>query len=220
MGEHGFDGLSRRLATTRSRREVVRLFGGSALGAVVAGTVAPWFTSSVAASHCIVEYPPADLVNCPNKRPHPGNTRGSNGCGPANSDFRPPQSFGRASFTVPCNNHDICYETCNTPKSNCDGTFGDQLVDTCIATYSGSFLMETVCIVVAGAYELAVTVGGGSAYEAGQTKDCECCQPVPHIWCQCNRTCYTNAAQCTSECRASLGCFTGICAPATPEQCP
>jgi len=221
MREHSFDDLTRRFASARTRRQVLGLFGRGALGALAGGASGVWFSAAPALAACIVEYPPADLDDCPNKRPHPGNTRGSNGCGPANSDFRPPQSFGSAPFTVPCNNHDICYETCNTPKSTCDVTFGDQLVDVCIATYGGSFLMETACILVAGVYELAVTVGGGSAYEAGQTKDCECCRPVPQVWCGCNQKCYTSAADCTAECHGGLGCFgQTLCGPATPEQCP
>jgi len=47
----------------------------------------------------------------------------------------------------------------------------------------------------------------GACVKAGQ------CQQ--QIWCQCNRTCYTSLAACTSECHATLGCFTNICAPVT-----
>ena len=197
------------------------LFGRTAAVAVVgAGALQMLDVGPAHAEDCIIEYPPANLDDCPNKRQHPANVRSSNGCGPANSDFRPPQGFGAASFTIPCNNHDICYETCNTPKSQCDTTFGDQLVDTCIATYNGSFFLETVCIVVAGLYEAAVTLGGGDAYDAGQTKDCECCRPVPKVYCGCNQKCYTNGSDCLAECHTSLGCFTNICAPAQPGQCP
>ena len=216
-----FDELTRRAGRMRTRREVVGLLGRGAVGAVFGSQALQFLDApTVLAQDCIVEYPPADLDDCPNKRPHPGNQRGFNGCGAANSSFRPPQGFGKVSFTGPCNQHDICYETCNASKSQCDSTFGDQLVDACIAGYSGSFLSETACILTAGVFEAAVSLFGGSAYEAGQTKDCECCRPVTKIYCNCNKKCYTDASTCTSECKASLGCFTGICAPAQPGQCP
>ena len=218
----GFDNFSRRVASTTTRRQVLGLFGRSAAAAIVASSALQMFGEGPAHAACIVQYPPQNLNNCPNKRPHPGNVRSSNGCGAANSDFKPPQSFGSASFTIPCNNHDICYETCNTPKSTCDSTFGNQLVDTCIATYSGSFLTETACIFVAGAYELAVTLFGGSAYDAGQTKDCECCFPVPMVYCGCTDTCYPTATDCfAAGCKASLSCFGKIiCGPPPPGKCP
>lgn len=39
------------------------------------------------------------------------------------------------------------------------------------------------------------------------------------IYCICNNTCYNDATTCLSECKVSLGCFTGICGPAEPGQC-
>lgn len=33
------------------------------------------------------------------------------------------------------------------------------------------------------------------------------------IYCKCNKTDYKNPTTCTSNCRATLGCFTGICGP-------
>jgi hypothetical protein len=43
--------------------------------------------------------------------------------------------------------------------------------------------------------------------------------PIP-VYCACNHKCYTSATPCLEECHVGLGCFTGICGPATPEQCP
>jgi hypothetical protein len=218
---NGFDDFSKRFGRTTTRRQALGLFGRTAAVAV-AGTGAIQLIGggSVAFAECKVEYPPANLADCPNKRPHPGNMRASNGCGPASGGSRPPQSFGSASFTSACNNHDICYETCNTPKANCDIAFGHDLVDTCKAAYAGSPLRLAACATTAIVYQGAVTYWGADAYEAGQKKDCECCRPVPMVYCGCNHTCYTSASQCTTECHASLGCFTQICGPATPEQCP
>ncbi len=40
------------------------------------------------------------------------------------------------------------------------------------------------------------------------------------VYCNCNKTCYSDVGRCMSECRVSLGCFTGICGPADTTQCP
>lgn len=216
-----FDELTRRAGRSRSRREVLGLFGRGAVGALVGGQALQFLDApAVSAQDCLVEYPPADLDDCPNKRKHPGNVPKSNGCGQQGSSFRPPQGFGRVDFTPPCNEHDVCYGTCMASKATCDQNFGDQLVDRCIAGYSGAFLSEVACIFTAGVFQAAVTLFGGEAYEDGQKLDCECCRPIQKIWCNCNKKCYTDAVTCTSECKASLGCFTGICVPATTAQCP
>jgi hypothetical protein len=43
--------------------------------------------------------------------------------------------------------------------------------------------------------------------------------PGKKIYCFCNNTCYNTATDCTSQCKATLACFTGICGPAQPGQC-
>lgn len=215
-----FDELTRRAGTLRSRRQVIGLFGRTAIGAFV-GVQALQFLDApaVLAEDCLVEYPPANIDDCPNKRKHPGNVPGSNGCGAATMEFRPPQSFGSVDFTPWCNNHDVCYGTCGSSRIGCDVTFGDQLTDACIATYSDNYIMETLCITVAGVYQAAVTIGGANAWDSGQKKDCECCRPTGKVRCGCTGACYDDALVCLSECKASLGCFTDICMPALAGQC-
>jgi hypothetical protein len=39
------------------------------------------------------------------------------------------------------------------------------------------------------------------------------------VFCACNGKCYDDGSSCTSECHTTLGCFTGICEPATSDQC-
>jgi hypothetical protein len=48
------------------------------------------------------------------------------------------------------------------------------------------------------------------------------CQPPPgqQIYCNCNNKCYDDVNVCLNECKVTLGCFTGICGPAQPGQCP
>jgi hypothetical protein len=48
------------------------------------------------------------------------------------------------------------------------------------------------------------------------------CPPPPpgqKIYCNCNKKCYDDPQVCLSECKVTLGCFTGICGPAQPGQC-
>lgn len=61
--------------------------------------------------------------------------------------------------------------------------------------------------------------------ESGECKpaggdDPECTPQVTKVYCACNQQCYDDATSCLSECHTSLGCFTGICGPATAEECP
>jgi hypothetical protein len=44
-------------------------------------------------------------------------------------------------------------------------------------------------------------------------------QPGNKIYCNCNKKCYDDPQVCLSECKPTLGCFTGICGPAQPGQC-
>jgi hypothetical protein len=46
------------------------------------------------------------------------------------------------------------------------------------------------------------------------------CSASTKIYCNCNDTCYDDVQVCLSECKVTLGCFTAICAPAKPGQCP
>lgn len=186
-----FDGLSRLIATTRTRRSAFALLGKGIVGSVVAGA-GGWGLAArqVSAADCLVEYPPADLDNCPNKRHHPGNVPSSNGCGPANSDFRPPQGFGSVDFRPPCNQHDICYETCGADKTTCDVNLGTGIQQQCFDGYSNPLELAG-CIWASGAYFDAVLIGGFSAFDEAQKKDCECCHPIQptQAVCSCTGNC-------------------------------
>jgi len=216
-----FDELTRAAGAQRSRRQVLGLIGKTAVGAFV-GVHALQFLDAptVLAADCLVEYPAADLDNCPNKRPHPGNVRTTNGCGPQGSSFRPPQGFGDVDFVPSCDQHDICYGTCGSSRLSCDTKLGQDIADACKAHYgTASPLRLAACLSTAVVYEAAVTYGGAGAWLNGQKKDCECCHPVPKIRCGCTGKCYDDPLACVAECKASLGCFTDICAPALAGQC-
>jgi hypothetical protein len=156
------------------------------------------------------------------KRTQPGNTPTTNGCGPEGGSIKLPQGYGDADYTGSCNNHDVCYEECGTGKVACDETFRDEMYESCAAAYPGALnsLFRLGCYERAWAYYQAVLQFGGDAWIAAQYKACECCQEPTKVYCNCNKSCYDDVNVCLSECKTSLGCFTGICGPATEEQCP
>ena len=176
----------------------------------------------------LCEYPIANFTECLNKTPRPSNERAGNGCGPAwfPPTLKVPQGAGPASYVDSCNRHDTCYETCNADKARCDNVFERDMRVSCYRAYpyprSGrdeDAGLRGVCTSRARLYARLVRDHGQSAYDEAQKKDCECCS-VPQVYCACNQQCYDSGSDCLSECRTSLGCFAGICAPATEEQCP
>ncbi len=164
-------------------------------------------------------------TTCPpntEKRTQPGNVPTMNGCGPEGGSIKIPQGYGNADYTGSCNNHDVCYEDCAIGKDSCDTTFKEEMYDACAAAYPGvlSALVRFSCYERAYAYYQAVSQFGGDAYTAAQFKACECCKPSTKVYCNCNKTCYDDVLKCVDECKVSLGCFTGICGPASQDQCP
>jgi hypothetical protein len=170
---------------------------------------------------------PTDDGRCPpntTRRALPGYVPGTNGCGPAGAPISIPQGYGDCDYSGSCNNHDLCYQECFTPKDKCDEDFRDQLYDACAAAYPGTLNIpfRYGCYERAWAYYQAVSEGGGSAWVAAQQKSCECCPPPDEtlVYCSCNQKCYTDSTLCLNECKVGLGCNTAICAPAIAELCP
>jgi hypothetical protein len=163
--------------------------------------------------------------SCPpntTKQPQPGNVPTYNGCGPEGGSIKIPQGYGKADYRPACNGHDLCYEDCGSSKSTCDDNFHDGMDDSCAAAYPGTLnaLLRFGCYERSYAYYQAVSQFGDDAWIAAQYKACECCQKQTTVYCNCNKKCYTSVTTCLDECHASLGCFTGICGPAPPDQCP
>lgn len=171
-------------------------------------------------------YPPNADGTCPpdtSKRPRSGNVPTSNGCGPEGGAIKIPQGYGKADYTGSCNTHDVCYEDCGKDKVTCDEEFRDDMYSACAAAYPGKLnaLWRLGCYERAFAYYQAVLRFGGGAWSAAQQKACECCdETTTQFYCNCNKSCYDDLNVCLNECQVTLGCFTGICGPATEEQCP
>lgn len=180
--------------------------------------------ASVNDANQLCQPPDSDGACPPNttKRTKPGNVPTTNGCGPEGGSFRIPQGYGNADYTSSCNTHDVCYEECGKDKVTCDEEFRDDMYASCDATYTGftQKLLRFGCYERAWAYYQAVLRYGDDAWSAAQQKACECCEEKTKIYCNCNKTCYDDIGTCLSDCVVSTGCFTGICTPATEEQCP
>jgi hypothetical protein len=202
MEERRFDELTRALGRGASRRQVLKGLLGTALGGVLAsiGIRAPRAVMAATltcnglpydpATQCCEpagvqpRYPIANLDLCPNRVPHPGHVPEFNGCGPANGVISHliPNKIGpyrNIDFTPACNNHDVCYDTCNSVKSHCDRAFLDDMTAACTAAYAGhGFLdryMHTACTADAYLYYTAVSRGGADAYVSAQKQACDCC---------------------------------------------
>jgi hypothetical protein len=195
-----------------------------------------------------------NLASCPPcpasprcRRARPDFMPTQNGCGPQKfskliDNGVIPQGFGDADFrnggcappaVCGCNQHDVCYGTCNANKAACDSTFAQEMIKECRRKYPATkndcpdglcFSNQDrlgICLSRARLYFRAVSGGGQGAYDDAQKEACECCEvPAGMTYCFCNKKCYPNGTMCLAECKVSLACNTGICGPATPEQCP
>jgi hypothetical protein len=103
----------------------------------------------------------------------------TNGCGSAGSGWVP-DSFGDASFTPACNEHDRCYSTCGADKDDCDEALKNDMSKECERAYPGFWNLSArlQCKAVAHAYEIALELAGGGPFEEAQDAHCfwECCE--------------------------------------------
>lgn len=228
MRQELFDTLTRAFAmpTQRSGWRVLASTAATSFWALVGQSITSP-QSAIAAtsvdSNCIVLNHDATCPSGTNKHQQSGYTPSFNGCGPEGGTIKLPQGYGKADYTSSCNHHDTCYEECDTPKVSCDETFRDDMYASCAAAYPGltNSLSRFGCYERAYAYYAAVLNFGDSAWIAAQQKSCECCSDAPNkLWCNCSKTCYDDINSCLDECKATLGCFSGICTAATSEQCP
>ena len=204
MEERRFDDLTRVIGAATSRRTLLKGLLGATLGGVLAsvGVRVPKAAIAAAplcngvlfdpATQCCEpagvqpRYPIADLSLCPNRVPHPGHVPSFNGCGPEKGfgKYVIPNKIGpyrNVDFTQACNNHDICYDTCNSEKSSCDQGFLSDMTAACAVAYPGRGVydryMRHGCELDAYLYYSAVskTSTGTDAYESAQSLACDCC---------------------------------------------
>lgn len=244
MEERRFDDLTRALGRGASRRTLLKGVLGIAFGGVLAsvGVRLPRALAETPTcngvpydpgSQCCepagaqTRYPIAHLDLCPDRVPHPGHVPSFNGCGPENgfSRYLIPNRIGptrNVDFTPACNNHDVCYDTCNNVKSDCDEAFLRDLQAACAAAYPGRGLfdryMREGCGLNTYIYYGAVsrTSTGTEAYKSAQSGACDCCSACPDCGGSadercCNGTCHDACPEGqhrdpeTCECSACFG---------------
>jgi hypothetical protein len=151
-----FEDFTRRFSALRSRRSMLRLAASGLLAVVVGQRRSENVSAAV----------------CPVRIPNPDQIPSSNGCG--TTSFPVSGIAGGVDLTPACNNHDLCYNTCNQTKNDCDQTFLSEMRVLCAATNPTGTNRDD-CNGVADVYYRAVVSLGGSAYEGAQAAACICC---------------------------------------------
>ena len=186
--------MSEQLGGSLSRRSSLQLLVGFTIAAVSADGWRALFSPAAAADECHVEWPVVNLLDCPNRKAHPGPPLATNGCGPSGTDFPSLQNWGTVNFTPHCDVHDQCYGTCNSDKAACDREIGVLLRKACTDSGLGP-LTVAWCLTAANAYELAMkTPTAKTAYENAQKQACQCCRTCPKCTTWRYGGCTTNAA--------------------------
>jgi hypothetical protein len=87
-----------------------------------------------------------------------------------------PTECEHTSFTPACNNHDICYGTCNSFFSTCNDSFLNGMQSICESlTGDEREQCYSDCMWNAAYYYAGVSELGHSWYNAAQVEECSCC---------------------------------------------
>lgn len=101
------------------------------------------------------------------RRGDPGTT---NGCGPAsNWDGVNDVADFLTGFADQCNNHDLCYNSCEETQRDCDIEFRDLMYSQCNDVHDAVTLQELCKAVADGMYAI-VREYGAESFEEGQIK--------------------------------------------------
>ncbi len=176
--EYSFDELVKGMADgTLSRRRALKLVAGALLG------------GSLLAAFLVKPEPAkaqASAALCPERIPRPGfdPSQQFNGCGshqtPGSHEAASFLNLYNVDFTEACNEHDICYTTCNSSKDQCEAEFLANMLDICGRAYFGrrrsnrARLRRERCRNIAVAMATGTATAGGGAYEAAQKEACIC----------------------------------------------
>ncbi|KAK9504821.1 hypothetical protein O3M35_009001 [Rhynocoris fuscipes] len=101
----------------------------------------------------------------------------ANGCGPAGLEVNI-ENLPSPEMTKCCNEHDICYSTCNTDKEKCDIDFRKCLYKICESIkVNTDDLANKGCKAAAKMLYTATTALGCSFYQSAQEEACFCQPP-------------------------------------------
>ncbi len=112
--------------------------------------------------------------------------------GHSSTSFGRPETLapGQSQSNLPCNNHDICYQTCKSTQSACDTGMYTDMTGVCNAAYPeascpfsglkwllcGEWYEErSDCALWSSIYKLGLDKFGTSAWKERQEQFCDCC---------------------------------------------
>jgi hypothetical protein len=93
-----------------------------------------------------------------------------NGCGAEGGWIHHDGLVSNVNLTPACNAHDICYDTCNKPKQQCDEEFNATMTQICFGAANPG---ECLALASAG-YAVVQSAGGSAAYSTAQGNVCAC----------------------------------------------
>ncbi len=98
--------------------------------------------------------------------------------------------FGGEPEDLPCNRHDVCYQSCGQNRFGCDSAMLADMQQVCATAYPDAcpwgnnaatcaayFSEQSSCFAVAGTIFAGLDLLGGVAYESRQVQYCDCCPP-------------------------------------------
>jgi len=100
----------------------------------------------------------------------------SNGCGPEGLKVQT-EHLPSGEMTSCCNEHDICYGTCNNDKDKCDLEFKRCLYRICDSSKMADELEKKKCQIGAKLLYTGTTTLGCKFYQESQKQACFCPQP-------------------------------------------
>ena len=102
-----------------------------------------------------------------------------NGCG--TKEIPVQSKFGKADFTKACNNHDICYDTCNSGETACNDKFYKEMQAECKRAYPVKGTSQKQCLEKAYDYRYKGSIASifVGAYDDAQKRVCQCCPDTP-----------------------------------------
>jgi len=131
------------------------------------------FVDNTIEEDCYFECPRGQKLLGP-KQEH---VRTSNGCGSLDVIFDDSENsllHVEKEFSVCCDEHDVCYDTCGEDKDLCDLTFRKCLYRVCRKDEHQKYLDNKKCKLKAKLFYMAVVGVGCQPYKNAQKHACEC----------------------------------------------
>ena len=129
----------------------------------------PVFACCTPSGHVVMQRPITDLADCPHRVQYTPPV--PNGCSTPTGNN--PCGLPCTDFLDACNQHDVCYQTCGSDRTGCDGALQGNLLVRC-GTCTDSNAVAC-CVFWADAYAVAVSMVGAGPYFDDQVQYCQCC---------------------------------------------